>query len=218
MRPRCRYNPCNFSDDSDAAVTRHELDCRHMDIPETLEEKLARVERMRKRNADRNARTHATPLSSLGLQSHETHNTLLTSSGLHGRGRADQLVRVAPPQPILPLHTASSRFRQATRSFRVAQTHATSSPKILTIQHAKGGDRNSLHKSNLNSAKSRRYVSSTDSDRVVMVFTRSLKLRAPEEATRVPETSLDEEEVYALAREAAKGEFVVLVEDLLWIK
>nr|GFB30118.1 hypothetical protein [Tanacetum cinerariifolium] len=37
----------------------------------------------------------------------------------------------------------------------------------------------------------------------------SPKLHAPEEAARVPKTSLDEEEVYALTREAAEGEFVV---------
>ncbi|GJT22934.1 hypothetical protein Tco_0892871 [Tanacetum coccineum] len=50
MRSRCRYNPCNFSNDC-AAVTRHELDCLHRVISETIAEKLARVKRMRKRNA-----------------------------------------------------------------------------------------------------------------------------------------------------------------------
>nr|GFC89617.1 hypothetical protein [Tanacetum cinerariifolium] len=60
---------------------------------------------------------------------------------------------------------------------------------MITLTALLAASRNrsdSLRKPDPNSAKSRRYVSSTDSDRVVMVFTRSPKLHAPEEAARVP--------------------------------
>ncbi|GJT22933.1 hypothetical protein Tco_0892870 [Tanacetum coccineum] len=109
MRPRCRYNPCNFSDDSVVSVARHKLDCLHMDIPQTLEEKLARVERTRKRNANRNARV---------FFGEQESKKLVVFLGFTESGFTWYRSKVAPPQPILPLNTASRPFRQAARLFR----------------------------------------------------------------------------------------------------
>nr|GEW49358.1 putative ribonuclease H-like domain-containing protein [Tanacetum cinerariifolium] len=185
MRPHCQYNLCNFSDDSVAAVTRHELDCLHMDIPKTLKEKLARVERMRKRNTDRNAEVFFGEQKSKKTRS--VHKLLQQINR-----PADPIVEVPQPKPVLPdlvvIMSSSSSLLDDYMSPPVASQNKS----------------DSLRKSDPNSVKSRRCVSSTDSDRVVMVFTRFPKLHAPEEAARVPKTSLDEEEVYALACEAAK--------------
>ncbi|GKC64827.1 hypothetical protein Tco_1097425 [Tanacetum coccineum] len=117
MKPRCRYNPCNFSDDSVVSVARHKLDCLGI-LWGTGEQETRSVRELLQQINEPTYPIVEVPQPKPVLPDPLVIMSSSSSSSLDDDMSPPGRSRVAPPQPILPLNTASRSFRQAARSFR----------------------------------------------------------------------------------------------------